>query len=123
MKSSGYGKADVQNNRWKQTKQGGSSGAALRSKSAPRASRGTDRTTVGSRLRVYPKDCGYLCVHQPFNDYPPKVSNIPLVPNLNIRFKEDGSLIGLVSGGNSVGTLKTPISRYKGEGVLCNFKL
>ena len=112
VKSSGYGKADVQKNRWKQTKQG-----ALRSKSAPRPTKNTDRTTVESRLRVYPKNCGLLTIHQPHNDYPPKVSNIPLVPILNVTFKEDGSLLGVVSGGNAVSTLKTPISRYKGEGV------
>jgi hypothetical protein len=114
VKSSGYGKPDVQHNRWKQTRH---PGGPQRSKSAPRSTKTSDRTTVASRIRMYPKDCGPLNKHQPYNDYPPKVSNIPLVPHMNIKFTEDGSLLGVVSGGNTVGTLKTPISRYKGEGL------
>lgn len=116
VKSSGYGKPDVQHNRWKQTRQ---PGGPQRSKSAPRSAKTTDRTTVASRLRIYPRYCGPLNKHQPYNDYPPKVSNIPLVPFLNMKFTEDGSFLGLVSGGNAVSTLKTPVSRYKGEGIFC----
>jgi hypothetical protein len=121
IKSSGYGVADVAGNRWKQKKQinttTSSSSSQYRSKSAPRNSTTTDRTTIASRLRMYPRDCGPLTQIQEYNNYPPPVSNIHQVPIMKLNFSGDGTMIGVVSAGNDVGTLRTPLGKYKGDGM------
>jgi hypothetical protein len=125
IKSSGYGVADVSGNRWKQKKQinATSSSSSYRSKSAPRNhhSGTTDRTTIASRLRMYPRDCGPLIQIQEYNNYPPPVSNIHQVPIMKLNFSGDGTMIGVVSAGNDVGTLRTPLGKYKGDGMLVFF--
>ena len=40
---------------------------------------------------------------------------------MNVNFSEDGSLLGLVTGGNAVCTLKTPLGRFKGDGMFSAF--
>lgn len=112
IKSSGYGVADASGNRWKQKKQSNQ----YRSKSAPRPSVVTDRTTVASRLRMYPRDCGPLTQLQEYNNYPPTVSTIRQSPILRLNFSSDGTMIGLVSASNDVGTLRTPLGKYRGDG-------
>jgi hypothetical protein len=109
IKSSGYNTA------------AGKSHQLGRSLSAPRnakrtTTKATDRTVENSRIRMYPKACPPFTLHQQHNDYPPKHSNIPFTPIMNINFSEDGSLLGLVTGGNAVCTLKTPLGRFKGDG-------
>jgi hypothetical protein len=124
IKSSGYGVADVASNRWKQKRQGESTTSAsssskpYRSKSAPRNTTGvTDRTTLASRLRMYPRECGSLTQHQEYNNFPPPVSSIRQVPIMRLNFSGDGMMIGVVSAGNDVGTLRTPLGKYKGDGT------
>jgi hypothetical protein len=118
IKSSGYGVADVATNRWKQKRQGESvTSKPSRSKSAPRNTGVTDRTTLASRLRMYPRDCGPLTQHQEYNNFPPPVSNIRQVPIMKLNFSGDGMMIGVVSAGNDVGTLRTPLGKYKGDGL------
>ena len=118
IKSSGYGVADVAANRWKQKKQINATSSSYRSKSAPRNAGTTDRTTMASRLRMYPRDCGPLTQIQEYNNYPPPVSNIHQVPIMKLNFSGDGSMIGVVSAGNDVGTLRTPLGKYKGDGMM-----
>lgn len=116
IKSSGYGVADVSGNRWKQKKQLNASNQH-RSKSAPRQSNVTDRTTVASRLRTYPRDCGPLTQLQEYNNYPPPVTTICQGPILKLSFSNDGTMIGLISANNDVGTLRTPLGKYRGDGI------
>lgn len=112
IKSSGYSNATAR------TQQLGRSISAPRSgKRVPAAAKTTDRSNVNSRIRPYPKECLPFTVHQAHNDYPPKQSNTPFTPIMNATFSPDGALLGLVTGGNAVCTLKAPLGRFKGEGL------
>mmetsp|Transcript_32481 Transcript_32481/g.60663 ORF Transcript_32481/g.60663 Transcript_32481/m.60663 type:complete len:446 (-) Transcript_32481:313-1650(-) len=110
IKSSGYNTASSKSH------QLGRSLSAPRNNSKRSTTKATDRTNVNSRIRSYPKACPPFTLHQQHNDYPPKQSNMPFTPIMNVNFSEDGGLLGLVTGGNAVCTLKTPLGRFKGDG-------
>jgi hypothetical protein len=40
---------------------------------------------------------------------------------MKLNFSGDGTMIGVVSAGNDVGTLRTPLGKYKGDGMLVFF--
>ena len=69
------------------------------------------------QLRTYPTDCAPMHVHQKHSDHFFGAAETGSAPALyRLRFSEDGSWLGVPSSDCAVTTLKTPLSRFKGDG-------
>lgn len=100
----------------------------LRSVSAPRNGRigGKAGATTGRLIRAYPVECGPCLSHQPQHDYPcsdigPQRGTVDkhvVGPLHGLCYSEDGAWVGMVSQDSAVETLRTPVGKHNGAGML-----
>lgn len=89
-------------------KSSGYGGTVKRSTSAP--------TPAPSRIRMYPSHCTGKFSLQPQNRFPSNGSEGN--PFVGICYNIDGSQVALRSNHSSVLTLRTPIAKYRGDGMV-----
>ena len=115
IKSSGYGQTPstalgaLEKKRKERLKQATKDRQLKRSGTAPAA-------VSAPQLRTYPTDCAPMHVHQKHNDYSFGAAEATAPALYRLRFSEDGSWLGIPSSDCAVTTLKTPLSRFKGDG-------
>ena len=106
IKSSGYGRQDLDRIPRKTTKME-KSGGQVKKSSSYEARRGS-----GVKIRLYDLNSGPTTVHQKENDMPPES-----YPMYGICYNTDGSMLSFAAASPIVSTFRLPISKHRGDGV------